>query len=226
MRLSRQRIEGIEYRHPLFQANLPVITQDRLAALIPKINEREAYNEVIVGHVRLSMQIVGRYLRKLGSDRLAEDLVSAAYEGIVDAVDRISKGNLKHDNATAYIVEYIHWHISKVLEKRKIVYVPQSTIRDNRKAGKSVSKPHQIDFSDPSIERRLSVRKMALPDFEIAEIVDKITTSDTERRILELRREGHVDAEIAETLGLAKTSVFIIRKDIEKRFLELMYEQS
>jgi DNA-binding NarL/FixJ family response regulator len=154
---------------------------------------------------------------------LGDILVSAALEGITDAVHHVSSGEgLTHDNLTGYVTDYIHRYVSRALEDQHTVRVPRTTMQDARAQGRTLICPSRVGFDDPALARRLAQHD-ELYDFEIKELVDKVVQSDMERKILELRQSGHSDAEIATELSLSKTSVFLIRKQVERRFLELFY---
>lgn len=200
------------------------MTEDEIPALLAclRTGDANATERVILGHVRLAMQIVGRYLHRLKSDRLSDLLVSAALEGIIDAVHRVSAGSMEHDNLSGYVTDYIHRYVSRALEDVPTVRVPRTTQQSARYRGETVRRPSRVGFDDPDLLRR-TAKHDDINDFEIKEIIDKIIQSDLERRILELRQEGQTDAEIATALSLSKTSVFLIRKQVERRFLELFY---
>lgn len=222
MRLSNRIIKGLEYRHPLFQADLPPLIEEQVPELLARLRagDEQARSEAFSGHVRLAMQIVGRYLSVLRSDKWADDLVSAAMEGIGDALVKIVAGEMTHTNLTGYITSYVHRYISRALECRPIVRVPRITNFDRKAAGLEPLRMDRVGFSHPSIIGCVS-KDLGQFDVEIREIIEKVVENDQERQILELRQAGKTDAEIADQLDLSKTTVFVIRKGIETRFLEL-----
>lgn len=218
MRLSNRRVEGIEYRHPLFQENLPPLNEEQIPTLLVRLRAGEAgaFNEACSGHVRLAMQIVGRYLAVLGrNDKWADELVSAAMEGLVDAVEKVVAGQMEHDNLTGYIVAYIHRYISQVLERRPIVRVPRQTNFDRKAAGLEPLRMQRVGLTDVPTE------DIGHLDIEIKELLEKAVQNDQDRQVLELRQAGKTDTEIADELDLSRTTVFVIRKGIETRFMEL-----
>ena len=176
-----------------------------------------------MGHLRLAMQIVGRYLYRLKSERLADVLVSAALEGVIDAIHRVSTGDgLTHDNLRGYVTDYIHQFVSKALEDSSSIRVPGRTLRDDKVLGRKTVKPSRVGWDDPSLTAKIT-QPCDPDDIEIKEIVAKACQSDLERQIVARRQEGMSDTEIGEELELGRTSVFLIRKQVERRFLELFY---
>jgi RNA polymerase sigma factor (sigma-70 family) len=225
MRLAKRTIRGAEYRHPLFQYDLPPLTEDKIPDLLARLRTRDegAKKEAVLGYVRLSMSIVGRYIAVLHSDRLANDLVGAAMEGIVVAIDRVANGEMKHDNLTAFVTTWVHKLISVELERRQVVKVPERTVQDRRKKNlEAPPRPVRVDLNDPTVQRKVS-RPSSEDDIEIKEILDRVVQNDLQKSILELRQQGKTDQEIAAELDLSKTSVFVIRKEMETRFLEIFY---
>ncbi len=186
--------------------------------------DRAACDRAILGLSLLGLQIVGRYLAVMGSDHLSDDLAGAAFAGIVDAIDRVAKGEAKmlHDNLRGFVVSNIHGFIADEINRQAVVRVPRSTQSAKRRAGEKIVKPTQVDFDDPAIEQRGSTPSCA-SEVEIKDLLEHVIESDQEQKILSLRQEGKTDEEIADDLGLSKTTVFVIRRGLENRFLELFY---
>lgn len=173
---------------------------------------------------RLALQIVGRYLAVLRSDSLADDLVGAALEGLVDAVHRVSTGEAMkdHDNLRGFVTSTIHRYVSEHLERHRAVHVPGRTVRHRRQHGQDSTGPGQIALDDPRVLRFRAEHPREL-EVEIKDLLEAVIQSEDERTILRLRQEGLGDADIAEQMGLSKTTVFVIRQGLEKRFLEQLY---
>lgn len=225
MRLHKRSIKGREFRHPLFKAGLKPLTEDEIPALVEKIKtqDQDACDYATLGLIVLGLQIVGRYLAVMGSDRLADDLAGAALEGIVDAIHRVSIGKVEiHSTFRGFVVSNIHRFISDELDRQELVRVPGRTIRRKLAEGDEFLRLQQVSLGDPSIVRR-HVTQSGIRDFEIKELLDRVLENDQQREILRLRQEGMTDQEVADALGLSKTTVFVIRRDLETRFLELFY---
>jgi len=202
------------------------LREDEIPSLVAKIRtqDKAACDYAVLGLTVLGLQIVGRYLAVMQSDRLADDLAGAALEGIVDAIHRVSTGEamIEHENLRGFVVETIHRFVSEELDRVTLVRVPGRSKRRFLAADENFVEPQQVSFGDPSIVRR-HVTTAGVADVEIRELLDRVIENDQQREIIKLRQEGLTDTEIAETLGLSKTSVFVIRRDLETRFLELFY---
>lgn len=202
------------------------LTEAEIPGLVIRLRNQdpEAIEKATLGLTRLGLQIVGRYLAVMRSDSLADDLVGAALEGIVDAVHRVSTSEAMtdHDNLRGFVVSTIHRYISEQIEKHSMVHVPGRTMRRKRKAGADVLEPSRIDFDDPRVIRYRADYSRER-EFEITDLLERAIESDEEREILRLRQEGFGDQEIAEQMGLSKTTVFVIRRGLETRFLEQLY---
>lgn len=108
-------MKGIRFSHWL-RGKLPPRIDDPLLILKSvEAENKEAMDAMILGHMRLAMSLVARY------NQPNDELVSAALYGLVKAVHHISKGRLKHDNPTGYIVTFIHAEIKRVFKKKSLV---------------------------------------------------------------------------------------------------------
>lgn len=245
MRLSNLRTPTRGYAHFLGKRNLPPkITEDKIKDLLPLIRSQwqPAIDEAICGHMRLAMEIVGRYLFALKSDRWVDDLVGAALLGLCQGVTWVSEGRLKDDGLSGYLVSTIHRFISDCIDHSPLVRIPQRTLDYHRQIGKSEAKMPKtvsidgiVDFDRAynrgAFKRRALFGMECEPSVEsdckitdLREIISKIAMSDTHRKILELREAGHKDAEISEQLSLSSTTIWLMRQEMQQRYLEITDE--
>jgi len=243
MRLSGVKTSVKGYIHYLGSQNLPPrIDEKQIPSILSEIRlqNQSAIDKAIMGHARLAMEIVGRYLHALGSDRWADDLVGAAMLGLVQSVNWISIGRMPHDNLTAYIVDTIHRFISDCIDHSQIVRVPEVTRRqrakrlgkDNLARPKTLSIHNVIKFESlPTLKKRSLFQVEQEPyhsspveTIALREIVNKTPTTPLQKRILQLREEGHKDAEIAEILEISTTSVWLMRQEMHQRFIDMIGE--
>lgn len=230
MRLSNLPTPTRGYTHFLGRCNLPgKIAEARLKEILPliRLQNQNAIEEAICGHMRLAMEIVGRYLFVLKHDRWVDDLVGAAMEGLCDAVNNAS-ARLRDDNLTGYIVATIHGRLSRCIDCMPVVRIPRQTRNSRKKAGKSDLPPDpqvlQIDTLSKLKHLNWLVPVSVNSDvkiLELKEIIDKVAFSETHRKILGLLEQSYTLDEIAEQLDLAKTSVWLMRQEMQQRYLEL-----
>ena len=196
------RGRDIKTKGPFRNHNFPEpIDSEELLKVLEKVRKgnSDAIETMILGHCRLAMSIVNRYLTIFHINN-HEDLDCAAIQGIVVAVNLIVKGNLKHNNVTGYIVCYIHQYITDYIYHDTTVYSPRR------------KQPILIEVLDNSIGME------TFNNFEIWDSLLSIANDDTEKQILKLRSKRYTDSEIGEILGLSRLKVFRIRHDLFNRW--------
>jgi hypothetical protein len=202
---------------------LPPLAEDQVPTIMARLRaqDEQAREIAYLGHVRLALSIVGRYIAVMKSDRLADEMVSAAMEAVATGLAKIMAGEMEHDNLTGYLTAKIHSYVSDVIERQPTVSIPRRTVRHQIANDKEARKLSRVDFNSPAVLRAVTRREET--DFEINEILDRAIQNDLDRQVIDLRRDGWTDEKIAEFLELSKTSVFVIRKGVETRFWELFY---
>jgi len=222
MRLARIKIKGESFQHPFYQLELPTaIPEEEKAGLIVEIKAGnvEAGHRVVLSHVRLALSIAGRYLSLIDNKSRSDDLVSAAVEGLCHGVNKIKNEGLPHDNLTGYLTECIHRYVSEFLESTPVVVMSGRTKRHYKQKGIKSKIPITQELTEAIIEKQFDA--LPLSSIELDEILDKVVQSPTERSVIELRMEGRKDEEIGLLLGLSKSSVLLIRRELESRFVVL-----
>ena len=158
-----------------------------------KAVEEGRWDELIESHMRLANKIANSY----DGDR--DEMVSAAYVGLCVAVDRIKEKGLRHNNVTAYIGRYIHQHVQETRRKDCVIPHPR---------GEQIRQAHSL----------LDTGKSAFSDFEINDILEQITQTPVEEKIIMLRRHGYTDAQISVKLDTPQSSVTRTRHRLLNRF--------
>ena len=161
-------------------------------------------DQLILSHIRLAFAIAKRYIKKHNLSRLYDELNSAAAEGVIIAVDRISKGYLKHNNATGYIVKFVHNSIIQTWAKQPIVPSPRN--RNNTETHSFLD--IHANFDDSKV-------------ISIHETLDCIIRTQRERRIVDLRIKGYTDVQIGAIMGMPHQTIQRLRKILRKRFERL-----
>lgn len=205
--------QGGGYRRVLSTENFPFKIEDKrkleLLKLVRKGNT-EAKNELILGHVRLAVSIVDRYII-IYSCRHSDDMLdSAAIEGLTVAVNRVEQGHLKHDNVTGYIIKFIHNYISECLRKLPPVYTPR---------GHSYPRYVGAEMLEIMVQEDNPHALIVVKD-----LIDCTIRNERERRIVDLRIIGYTDKEIAKIMDIPQVSVFRIRQTLKQRFERLNHD--
>jgi DNA-directed RNA polymerase specialized sigma subunit len=157
--------------------------------------------DLIEQHRCIARKIAGWYT--LRARHLADDLNSAAMEGVVTAVDRINRGLVSHDNYYGYICYFIHCALGKEIRLNETITPPQRRPHKN-----CVSLDNPIATLDPSI----GVCDV-MEELNVAIDGDKLT-----KQIVDLRIIGHTDEEIADMLDLGRLVIQRARKRLFKKW--------
>jgi DNA-directed RNA polymerase specialized sigma subunit len=157
--------------------------------------------DLIKQHRGIARRIAGWYILK--ARHLADDLNSAAMEGVVTAVDRINRGLVSHDNYYGYICYFIHQFLGKEIRLNDTITPPQ-----RRAHKKCVS----LDFPVATIDSSIAIWD-TMEQLEVA-----IDNDSTLRAIVDLRIIGHTDEEIATVVGISLSGVWRFRKQLEEQW--------
>lgn len=216
MLLRGKKVASMGYSHWLRGQNLPEKLARPEAAVLADLRNhptQEVCDEATLGYMRLGMEIAGRYASVLNRPDKIENLVSAACCSIVETVDKIVKGKMPHDNLGGYIVENIHFDISRELESEQMFGPAGQTKRARRQKGIESEHIQQEALTD-----ELATMNSEIGIFEINEALESLGLTDLERQIIELRVQGFRDDYIGRVVGLSQPSVWMIRRDLKTRF--------
>lgn len=205
-RNKQQKDKRTNYRPLLTNAELSLCTDEEKLELLKKVREKDpiAIEKMILCHIRLVISIVNRYVSS-GLNYLADDLDSAAIEGVVTSVNRVAEGKMAdHDNVTGYIVKNVHYFIIKAIQHEAAIYVPRK--HSNK----------TVEFLPDVLSAKDS--QLSIQELEIWDLVDSLTDDNLEKGILKLRSEGHTDAEVGELVGLNRLQILRIRSDLLRRY--------
>lgn len=204
-------MKGFKFRHWLSRRLPPRIKDPLLILESVKRGEPEAIEKMIFGHMRLVTGLVARYNKANQSD----ELVSAAFYGLVNAVDRIARGYLDHDNPTAYIVKFIHGEIRKALSKKSVsVKTVRLRLHPNREHGGRNNERHAEHIIGSYPDTTLDVE----------ERINALVKDETDEKIIELLRLGYDGMGIGKKLNLHRSSVSRRINRIRKIYRELENE--
>ena len=178
-----------------FRSNIKILTGAEINDL--DLTKKEDKDKLILSFVSIASNIASHYSRLPEIDY--DDIQAEAILGIVDAIDRVAKGKVEHNNIGGYVNKYIHQYCFKFLKKfsryRESVVIEQ-LITDSE----SNSSFDFLAFND---------------------CLDTIVKTSNERRVLELRKEGFNDTEIQGFTGLSRPTIGKIRSTLFNRFKQL-----
>lgn len=150
---------------------------------------------------------------------LRDDLISAGFVGLVEAVNTMSGGIV--ENPTAFMGYCIRCSFGKTIESDEMIRVPAKTRRKKSVEGITLEAPKKAVTIFPEGEDDGAFSYDPRNMQNLRETLDACCEDDTDREIQKLRESGHVDREISEILGIPLTTVYVMRRTMYARFLEL-----
>lgn len=236
--MSRRKLRWIDVVETY--KNLPErIPPDRLEELVYRLRkgDRSVSKEIIEGHLRMGLRII----QKQNYEDLTE-LVGEMEFAVTKAVWMASRGGLKDNNIGPYINTYITHAINDYMKRDRLVTAPPRTIRHWNAKFKEAKlfhrismiegEPYKTDDSGQSIRLQSigvayhipKVDDTSLEEVDIRDIFDRITFSNSEKRIIDLREQGYNIEQIGEMIGYSKSMVHKLLHLIENRFDDYMKE--
>lgn len=174
--------------------------------------------QLINGHVRLAIYVASLYANM--SPNTSEDLVSESLCGLVTAVsEAVTK--LVDDNITPFIASKCHDQVYSFLVHNHTIRSMsrmQSWRRRRKSIESEVAKVLPI-FGDDVPDRRAAISLL-----DINELLEKSVESETEAKVVAMRRLGYKDPHIAKELRCSVAAVSICRARIRERFKQLESE--
>lgn len=146
---------------------------------------------------------------------LHDDMIGEGNMGLVEAVDRIRDGVVSDArNITGYLSIAVQKSIGHLVDGE--LYSSDRTARRDRQNGDEPRPIHKVPNSDHVIgELEFDPRKEA----ELLELILGCCESDEERAIVDLRKKGYVDIEIARQLDIPRSTVQLLRLELYRRVI-------
>ena len=195
---------------------------------------RAEEEEVAEGHLRYIVHIAGRYALAF-PDKL-EEMVAEGARAIVWVLRHPEK--MYNNNISGFIASKTHNFISKFL-RNDHVFGPSCALQEKRiSAGKTsgVLACHTIDelngvkdyqtiwhtrCNHKWVKSHLVIQKH-VSQLEVDEIIEKITITEEDKVIYEMRSHQYNDREISEKIGKSNSYVHKARTEMQKRYQRLV----
>lgn len=195
--------------HPLIDPNQKGATTDSNLDDMEAIRElhgearKEAIQEMVLSNVPLVMWKVESYIRlypKLSF--LHEDLVGEGILGLTTAINKLAEMEEPEGggNPTAFISQRISWTIGWFVDNDKKQNIPY------------YYSPPLVSDVDPT----------TIVDTQ--DLLEAACQTEEDLTIIEMRKRGCVDQEIADRLGSARSSVRVQRHELMQRYDKLVQE--
>lgn len=203
---------------------------DQLFPLVAAGNEaaREKMIRANMGFVATKVQ---DFLRdKPAWEHLRDDLISQGFVGLIQAVnkmagvespDTVPGADQEVANPTGLISIYIFYRLGELIDSESAIRIPGRTFRRHKQNGREPVVP--IKEGSLTVEDTLARDGERADPCAMTDLWDELLGScqtETEKRILVLKSEGRTDQEVADILGLPKTTAYMMRRAVYGRFLE------
>lgn len=183
--------------------------------------DAQAREEMILAGKGLVVNRVNSYLARFPScSHLREDLVSQGYVGLVTAVNNMVGQTVPEPNPLGFMSMHIQFALGELMDMEATIRVPRRTYLENKAKGKIIGRP--VKEGSASVDDVLK-RDGERDPRAIVDLMDELMgccESPVEREIVMHRRDGRSDAEIADILGIPKTTTYMMRRGIYARFLQ------
>jgi DNA-directed RNA polymerase specialized sigma subunit len=235
-------------RHPLTMTM--GASEWRSAPMLEEIIEayRESGDEqtrdlIIRNYIALVIGMAGNYARRLNrhqnldvvdrTDELASVGLTALTQAVVwcgphlNANGEFEPSRLHDNNIEPYIKSTVRSWIRRAIAEDRVLGMPGRTYRKKVADGIEVAAPHvySIDEMQEEVSKHgiytIPLAKREHPSLEFEEALDLAILTDRERQVIDLRREGHTYASIADRLGLSTSLIGRIVAPVEERFLKI-----
>ena len=208
--------KSISYDHYLSKRLPPRLTDEELEIRVKKLRagDRSQIPIIIESHMHLACYIAGTYMWNKRAHR--EDLVSAAMEGVAQAVNWHER--LKDNQITPYIDSTVRRYLSQYIENQDLIRVPRrswhtaKTVRQgfvNQYIPATEDDEEILDTMEPRTENPFA-------EIEYNELCESYYFTDQELEVIQYLTEGYGQVEISEMIGQA---AWYVLKEIKKKVL-------
>jgi len=191
--------------------------------------------EIITGHMRLAAYLAGRNM--YGGNHFEEDMLSAAFFGVVQAVNWAAQGRLRDNNITPYIVITCLRFIKQFKESDRLIRIPRKTFKkmllksDNPQdvlLNPVSFNTYSADGDDVKPIESCKLKEPCTEDLyyemEYQELCDSLQLSTRTRQILELRFLGYTFREIGEEFELSHNAIFLLIEKLKSKVGRIIKE--
>ena len=208
------------YDHDLTNKITKALDREQNEQLFHRIvsGNRQAREEMIEGNMPLVIVRVNSFIQRHPQlAHLRDDLHSAGFVGLVQAVNKMADG-AAIINPTDYISAAITNELTALRTKEADNGFAKIATADRKEA----KLPTVIHSVPESVED--SKQAATQGAFEVRDMLESCCESDEESTLIRMREEGCSDREIAEALNMSRTSAHTLRRRLEERFNQKYHE--
>ena len=161
--------------------------------------DRTAREQLVVNNMPLVVAIVDRRIQSDSSlEYLRDDLTSEGFVALTSAVNGLEKTRPENSNVTAYLGRAVEHDLTDLL-------------RRNRRSSRE--QPSDVDYSKRSLASIDSLERV-----DVEDLLRHSCETAFEWNLIQLRRQGYTDREIASQYGIAHSTVVRRLKAIKRRY--------
>ena len=189
---------------------------DRLYPLVAA-GDPDARQQMIEGNMSLAVVKVEGFIRCFPEiAHLRDDLTSAAFIGLVKAVNKMAAGRgprKKDSSAPAdFIGMWINRELGRLIEDETPIHVPHESDRLAKQKDEPIDPPVVCNviperFGVPSYEEEMETR----------DLIQSCCTCDEERTFVAMREAEHTLNKIAAAIGMSRTTMYRMARELGAR---------
>lgn len=196
----------------------PFCSEDN-AQLYPLVvaGDADARQRMIEGNMSLAISKVESFIRCFPEiAHLRDDLTSAAFVGLVKAVNKMAAGKGPRKRAPSAPVDFmgmwINRELGRLVEDETTIRVPHTSKARARSDGKVVTPPTIVN----DVPERCAVPSYQ-KGVELRDLIETCCTNEAERRFIVMRRAEHTLAAIAKALGVPTHTISNLQRKLKGR---------
>jgi hypothetical protein len=179
--------------------------------------DREARKQMIEGNMSLAIAKVDSFIGCFPTMAfLRDDLVSAAFIGLVKAVNQMAEGcQIKQPdnwNPTDCIGAWINRELGELADTEALIRLPPRSKYRARANGEELKAPAVCNTAPERFET-----PSYLDELEVRDLIATCCTCDEERTFMAKREAGHTYAEVAQTINMPLTSTYVMATELDAR---------
>jgi len=189
---------------------------DRLFPLV-EVGDSAARQKMIEGNMPLALSKVESFIRSFpGIAHLRDDLISAAFTGLVKAANQMATGKARkyegNWNPTDCLGAWINRELGELVDSEVTIHLPSRSKYRAQANGEELKAPTVCNdipecFQPAPYENELEIR----------DLFDACCESDAERTFVAMREAGHTLGEIAVAIHKSIPTVSRLRKKLGAR---------
>ena len=225
LRPSQQKAWSL--KHPLLDDAPSPLTEHQLAVLTPKAisGDLEARQDLIIGHLSMLRNTVGRYMYHWPlTRRLQDEMVSAGLYTLTRVVNNLTEDTLDGRALGPYLLNHICKHIEiEIATLRGIAPAPMRTNQRRIQNGQlPIFGEIVTDVQHPVVKEGYCYFEEGFEELDTLDVIDKLRVESHNCELL-LDREywGLTDTEASKRTGIPRQTVQWYRAKMLKRYQEL-----